>query len=63
VVAIFLLLTAYFQSLKLALVVVLVLPSLFAVVQGWAGTRSPSLDPDDEQSAYYERKLATDEHR
>jgi multidrug efflux pump subunit AcrB len=35
------------------LTTLLVLPSVFAVVQGWAGTRSPSLDPDDPQSAYY----------
>jgi Cu/Ag efflux pump CusA len=33
----------------------LVLPSVFAVVQGRAGTRSPSLDPDDAQSAYYDQ--------
>jgi multidrug efflux pump subunit AcrB len=32
----------------------LVLPSVFAVVQGWAGTRSPSLDPDDAGSPYFD---------
>jgi multidrug efflux pump subunit AcrB len=32
----------------------LVLPSLFAVVQGWSGRRSPSLDPDDPGSPHYE---------
>jgi multidrug efflux pump subunit AcrB len=33
-----------------------VLPSLFAIVQGGAGTRSPSLDPDDPESPYYDHK-------
>jgi multidrug efflux pump subunit AcrB len=33
----------------------LVLPSLFAIIQGWAGTQSASLDPDDPESAHYER--------
>jgi multidrug efflux pump subunit AcrB len=31
-----------------------VLPSLFAIIQRRAGTRSVSLDPDDPESAYYE---------
>ena len=29
-----------------------VLPSIFTLVQGWAGTRSVSLDPDDPDSPY-----------
>jgi multidrug efflux pump subunit AcrB len=33
----------------------LVLPAVFAVIQGRAGTRSPSLDPDDPQSTYHDR--------
>ena len=33
----------------------LVLPSLFAVVQTWSGRRSPSLDPDDNQSAWFDK--------
>ena len=33
----------------------LVLPALFAVVQAWTGRRSPSLDPDDAQSAYFDQ--------
>jgi multidrug efflux pump subunit AcrB len=32
----------------------LVLPALFAIVQGWAGTRSASLDPDDSDSPQYD---------
>jgi hypothetical protein len=32
------------------------LPAVFAVVQGWAGRRSPSLDPDDPTSAHYDRE-------
>jgi multidrug efflux pump subunit AcrB len=39
-----------------------VLPSLFAVVQGRAGARSVSLDPDDPESPYYEPEVATGEH-
>ncbi len=31
-----------------------VLPSVFAVAQTWAGTRSPSLDPDDPASPHYD---------
>jgi multidrug efflux pump subunit AcrB len=34
----------------------LVLPSLFALVQGWAGTGSVSLDPDDARSAYFDEQ-------
>ncbi len=37
------------------LTTLLVLPSLFAVVQTWTGTRSPSLDPDDPASAYFDQ--------
>jgi hypothetical protein len=33
------------------------LPAVFAIVQGWAGRRSPSLDPDDPASAHYDREL------
>jgi Cu/Ag efflux pump CusA len=33
----------------------LVLPALFALVQGRAGTRSVSLDPDDPESTYHNR--------
>src|SRR5207253_2806919 len=32
----------------------LVVPSIFALVQGRAGTRSVSLDPDDPESAVFE---------
>jgi multidrug efflux pump subunit AcrB len=32
-----------------------VLPSIFALVQGWAGRRSVSLDPDDPDSLYCDR--------
>ncbi len=32
----------------------LVLPSLFVIIQGRAGTRSASLDPDDPHSMYHE---------
>jgi multidrug efflux pump subunit AcrB len=32
-----------------------VLPSVFCVVQGKSSTRSPSLDPDDPDSAYYDK--------
>src|SRR5262249_41704559 len=32
-----------------------VLPSVFAVVQGRSGTRSPSLDPDDPESPNFDR--------
>jgi multidrug efflux pump subunit AcrB len=34
----------------------LVLPSVFAVVQGRSSTHSPSLDPDDPQSTYHDRR-------
>jgi multidrug efflux pump subunit AcrB len=36
----------------------LVLPAVFAVVQGRSSTRSPSLDPDDPQSSYHDRQGA-----
>jgi multidrug efflux pump subunit AcrB len=32
-----------------------ILPSVFAVIQGWSGTRSASLDPDDPESGYFDR--------
>ncbi len=36
----------------------LILPLVFAMIQERAGTRSPSLDPDDPQSAFANRALA-----
>ncbi|WZO96499.1 efflux RND transporter permease subunit [Isosphaeraceae bacterium EP7] len=33
----------------------LVLPSIFALVQGWAGRDSASLDPDDPESRYFDQ--------
>ncbi len=36
------------------LATLLILPAVFALVQGWATRRSPSLDPDDPQSAHYD---------
>ncbi len=42
--------------LAATLTTLLVLPSLFAVVQTWAGTRSVSLDPDDPESPYFDHK-------
>jgi multidrug efflux pump subunit AcrB len=33
----------------------LVLPAIFALVMGWAGRRSASLDPDDAESSYFDR--------
>jgi multidrug efflux pump subunit AcrB len=35
-----------------------VLPTVFAIVQGWSSTRSVSLDPDDPESQYFDRKGA-----
>ena len=35
----------------------LVLPSVFAVVQGRTGTRSASLDPDDLESSYFDPQV------
>jgi hypothetical protein len=35
------------------------LPAVFAVVQGWAGRRSASLDPDDPNSPYFEKDAAS----
>jgi multidrug efflux pump subunit AcrB len=32
----------------------LVLPSIFALVQGWTGRESASVDPDDPESRYYD---------
>jgi multidrug efflux pump subunit AcrB len=40
------------------LTTLLVLPSVFAIVMGWGGTRSPSLDPDDPDSPHYEEPPA-----
>lgn len=34
------------------LATLLILPLVFAIIQGRAGTTSPSLDPDDPQSIY-----------
>jgi hypothetical protein len=39
------------------LTTLLVLPSLFAIIQGWAGTQSVSLDPDDPESPNFDRKM------
>jgi multidrug efflux pump subunit AcrB len=36
----------------------LVLPSIFALVQGRARASSPSLDPDDARSSHYTGELA-----
>jgi len=44
------------------LATLLVLPSVFAIVQAWAGTQSPSLDPDDPESAYHEQGEAAPAH-
>jgi multidrug efflux pump subunit AcrB len=41
--------------LAATLTTLLVLPGIFAVVQGRAGTRSVSLDPDDPESASFDR--------
>ena len=35
----------------------LVLPSIFALVQGWAGRQSSSIDPDDPESSYFDLGL------
>jgi predicted RND superfamily exporter protein len=35
-----------------------VLPTVFALVQGWAGRKSASLDPDDPTSAHYHEEDA-----
>jgi multidrug efflux pump subunit AcrB len=40
--------------LAATLATLFLLPSVFAVVQGWASNRSPSLDPDDPASAYHD---------
>jgi hypothetical protein len=37
------------------LATLVVLPSVFAVVQGRSGTRSVSLDPDDAESRFFDR--------
>ena len=36
----------------------LVLPAVFALVQGRAGTKSPSLDPGDPESGHYHPETA-----
>jgi multidrug efflux pump subunit AcrB len=38
------------------LATLVLLPSVFAVVQGWAGRQSASLDPDDPASSHADRK-------
>jgi multidrug efflux pump subunit AcrB len=40
--------------LAATLTTLLVVPSIFAIVQGWAGRQSVSLDPDDSESPYYD---------
>jgi multidrug efflux pump subunit AcrB len=40
-----------------------VLPSVFAIIQGKSGTRSASLDPDDPQSTYFDPSAGTFPHR
>jgi multidrug efflux pump subunit AcrB len=37
------------------LTTLLVLPGAFVLIQGWAGVRSASLDPDDRDSVYFDR--------
>ena len=37
----------------------LVLPSIFALVQGWTSRRSASLDPDDPESRYFDHQVGT----
>ncbi len=41
------------------LATLVILPSVFAIVQGWAGRRSPSLDPDDPESIHAHRDEST----
>lgn len=36
-----------------------VLPSVFAVIQGWGGIQSASLDPDDPESRYHDVQAST----
>jgi multidrug efflux pump subunit AcrB len=48
--------------LAATLTTLLVLPSLFAVVQAGAGVRSVSLDPDDPESPYYDGGSAEERH-
>src|SRR5262249_34495281 len=40
------------------LTTLLILPAIFALVQGRAGTKSPSLDPGDPQSSHYHPEAA-----
>jgi multidrug efflux pump subunit AcrB len=40
------------------LTTLLILPAIFALVQGRAGTKSPSLDPSDPESAHYHPEAA-----
>jgi multidrug efflux pump subunit AcrB len=40
-----------------------ILPAIFALVMSGAPVRSASLDPDDPDSRYFQKQLATDEHR
>jgi Cu/Ag efflux pump CusA len=44
------------------LATLLVLPSVFAIVQARGSTQSPSLDPDDPESPYHEQGEATPAH-
>src|SRR5205814_4985174 len=37
----------------------LVLPSIFALVQGWTGRHSASVDPDDPESRYFDRRAGS----
>jgi Cu/Ag efflux pump CusA len=37
------------------LTTLLMIPALFAIVEGHSGTRSPSIDPDDPTSPHYDR--------
>ncbi len=42
--------------LAATLATLIIVPSVFSIVQGRASMLSPSLDPDDPESAYSERK-------
>jgi multidrug efflux pump subunit AcrB len=42
------------------LTTLLILPSIFAVVMGWGGRASASLDPDDPESAHSDQKNETE---
>jgi hypothetical protein len=36
-----------------------VLPSIFALIQGWSGRQSASVDPDDPESRYFDQLPGT----